>query len=625
MPYGFVGKLLEIDLSSERIREIELREELLRKFIGGRGLGSWLLWNRLGERWENLDPLSPENQLMFLTGPMTGYYPGARICVTGKSPLSNGIVGSTIGTELGIELKASGYDGLIVTGKASSPVYIFVNDDKSEIRDASKHWGKGGREILRDLIRETWGELKSRNRLKGIPKEPSILYIGPAGENLVRFAAVISKWTHAAGYGGYGAVMGSKNLKAVVVKGSGPLPDIADPKRFQELLSKVRETLLQNTYFRMWGTGHGGYAVGAITSSEPVRNWQEEWHDKKEYSQPYFESRVWVKRFWSDYGCPTSCLKVSLLVKDGEVAITDCPDYELQAYLGTNLGIFDPECSVYLSYLADELGFDGINLGKVLGFAAELYQRGIIKEEELGFRLSWGDCDSFAKLMRLIAERKGIASILAEGTFRAMKKLSELKKIDLSKYAVQTKGIGLGAHGIRSRKDYPSVIGYAVSVQGGDHTSVHSPYPQYSEDWFVFYDSAVICSFNSYALAGEFLIDFLNAVTGWNVTIEEWHNVIKKRILSIQRILLLLGGPDWRWDPRRDDDQPPRFYEPLPSGPYKGAKIYREEVEAEKKKYYRRMGWNEHGIPKREELERLGLRGLVPAVNKIKTRLGLIS
>ena len=365
---------------------------------------------------------------------------------------------------------------------------------------------------------------------------------------------------------------------------------------------------------------------GAMTSSEPVRNWQEEWHRKKEYSQPYFESRVWVKRFWSDYGCPTSCLKVSLLVRgDGEVAITDCPDYELQAYLGTNLGIFNPECSVYLSYLADELGFDGINLGNVLGFTAELYQRGILTEDELGLKLRWGDCNSFAKLMKLIAERKGIASILAEGTFRAMRKLSELKKVDLSKYAVQTKGIGLGAHGIRSKKDYPSVIGYAVSVQGGDHTSVPSFYPQYSEDWFVFYDSAVICSFNSYAFAGELLIDFLNVITGWDVTVEEWHNIIKKRILNVQRILLLLGGPSERWDPRRDDDLPPRFYEPLPSGPYKGAKIYQEEVKAEKKKYYQRMGWDEQGIPRKEELEKLGLEELVPAVNRIKSMLGFIS
>ena len=375
----------------------------------------------------------------------------------------------------------------------------------------------------------------------------------------------------------------------------------------------------------MWGTGHGGYTVGAVTSSEPVKNWQEEWHDKKEYSQSYFESKVWVKRFWSDYGCPTSCLKVSLSVRDGEVAITDCPDYELQAYLGTNLGVFDPECSVYLSYLADELGFDGINLGNVLGFAAELYQRGILTKDELGFELNWGDCSSFAKLVKLIAERKGVASILAEGTFRAMRKLSELKKVDLSRYAVQTKGIGLGAHGVRSKKDYPSIAGYAVSVQGGDHTSIPSPFLQYSEDWFVFYDSAVICGFNSYAFAGEPLIDFLNAVTGWDVTLEEWNNAIKKRILNVQRILLLLGGPDARWDPRRDDDQPPRFYEPLPSGPYKGAKIDREEVEAEKKKYYQRLGWDEQGIPKKEELERLGLGELASAVDKIKRALGLVS
>jgi len=623
MPYGFTGRLLEVDLSSEKTRAVELKEETLRKFIGGRGLGAWLLWKRLGDKWENVDPLSPENLLMFLTGPMTGYYPGGRICVTGKSPLSNGVVGSTVGTELGLELKSCGYDGIIFSGKASSPVYLFINDDKIELRDASKLWGKGGRETLREILRETWGELKEKDRLKGLPKEPAVLYIGPAGEKLVRVAAVIAKWTHAAGYGGYGAVMGSKNLKAVVVKGSKPLPEVADLTKYRELLSKARKILLDWTYMRVWGTGYGGYAVGAKTSSEPVKNWQEEWHDRKEYSQSNFESRLWVKRFLSDYGCPTSCLKISRLIRGDEVAITDCPDYELQAYLGTNLGIFSPEDAVYLAYLADELGFDGINLGNVLGFAAELYQRGILTKDDLGFELKWGDCDSFAKLMKTIALREGVGEILAEGTFRAMRKLSELKKADLSKYAVCAKGIGLGAHGVRSKKDYPSVIGYAVSTQGGDHTSIPSPYPQFSESWFAFYDSAVICAFNSYFVGDKALIDFLNVVTGWNITVEEWNNEILKRILNVQRTLLLLGGPDVTWDPRKDDDLPPRFYEPLPSGPFKGAKASKEEVEKEKKEYYKQMGWDENGIPRKEELERLGIKELGPAVDKIKRKLNL--
>lgn len=623
MPYGFTGKLLEVDLSSEKTRILELKEEIMRRFVGGRGLGAWLLWERLGDKWENVDPLSPENLLLFLTGPITGYYPGGRICATGKSPLSNGVVGSTIGTELGLELKPCGYDGILITGRASSPVYLFINDDKVELRDASRLWGRGGRETLREILRETWGELRENKKLVGLPKEPAVLYIGPAGENIVRIASITAKWTHALGYGGYGAVMGSKNLKALVVKGSGPLPEIADPTRYREILSKIRKILLDMTYMRIWGTGSAGYTVGAKVSSEPVKNWQDEWHDRREYSSSNFESRVWIKRFLSDYGCPTSCLKISLSTRGNEVAITDCPDYELQAYLGTNLGIFNPEDAVYLSYLADELGFDGINLGNLLGFAAELYQRGILTRDDLGFELRWGDCDSFAKLIRMIADRRGIGAILAEGTFRAMRKLSELKKTDLSKYAVHTKGIGIGAHGVRSKKDFPLTISYAVSVQGGDHTSLPSPYPHVSENWITFYDSAVICWFNSMNVGYKMLIDFLNIITGWDVTVDEWLNEILKRILNIQRIMLLLGGPDITWDPRKDDDLPPRFYEPLPSGPFKGSRITREEAEEERREYYEQMGWDENGIPRKDELERLGLKALSSAVDKIKRRLGI--
>ncbi|MEM1710725.1 MAG: aldehyde ferredoxin oxidoreductase N-terminal domain-containing protein, partial [Sulfolobales archaeon] len=218
MPYGFTGKFVEVDLSSSKVRVIDVSEELYKKFLGGRGLGSWLLWERLGRRWDEVDPLSPENLLIILTGPMTGYIAGVRLAVTGKSPQSGGTVGSTIASEVGLELKTSGYDGLIISGRAKDPVYLFINDDRIEVRDASKIWGKGIRETHKLLLRDVMPELR-KVPMYGEPKEPAMIYIGPAGENLVKMSAVEGKYAHAAAYGSYGAVMGSKNLKAVVVKG----------------------------------------------------------------------------------------------------------------------------------------------------------------------------------------------------------------------------------------------------------------------------------------------------------------------------------------------------------------------------------------------------------------------
>jgi len=617
VPRGYAGKYLEVDLSREKVKDITFDEEILEAYFGGRGLAAKILWDRIGDRWSRVDPLGPENIFMTLTGPMTGFYPGGRTCCSGKSPLSNGTVGSTTSSEFAHELKTTGYDGVIVTGRASSPVYILVTDEGGEIRDANHLWEKLGEETIKILNKEVTEELTRWKPNVGLWKEPGAIYIGPAGENMVRNAAVMTKLTHAAGYGGYGAVMGSKNLKAIVAKGRGPLPEVYAPEAVRALWERAHDYLISRDSFRRHGTGYGGWSTGAAYSSEPVRNWQEEWHDERSYGGPMFETRYWVKKYWADFNCTINCLKLSC-IKTGRWKgdITDNPDYEQQAYAGTNLGIFDPDDNIHLSALIDNLGHSGIGAGNAMGFTAELYQRGILTEEDIGFKLEWGDAEAFDKLARLIAYRRGIGDILAEGTLRAATRIGEMKGVDCTEYAVHVKGIEVGAHGTRSDADFLAHdMFYAVNVQGGDHTS--GAYDGYRDlSGSVFTDSAVYCTFCR--APQELVFDFAKAVTGFPMTLESWRRVNGPRIVTVQRALLMIGGPDIFWEPVKDDENPSRFYEPLPSGPWKGRTTDRELVEKKRAAYFETLGWDERGIPTKETLDKLGLSDLEPAMKKLR-------
>jgi aldehyde:ferredoxin oxidoreductase len=618
---GYAGKLLDIDLSTQSIKETRFSDEILREYVGGRGLATKILWDRLGAKWETVDPLGPENLLLLLTGPLTGYFPGGRTCVSGKSPQSNGVVGSTLSGEFGIELRCAGYDGIIVSGESEKPVYLFLKDSDVELRKASDVWGKDGKQTVSMLTRECRGLLNKRYQKYGEWKEPAMLCIGPAGENKVRTAIVGSKWAHAAGYGGYGAVMGSKNLKAVVAKGTGPLPEAADIKRVKKLIDAVCSDVYEGELWRRWGTGGGGYWFGNKTSSEPVRNWQEEWHDEKGFGVDKFENRLWMKQYWGDFGCPTTCLKLAV-VKDGKFkgAITDNPDYEMQAYLGPNLGIFTPEDNVFLTSLLDDLGLCGIQTGNVMGFAAELFQEGILTKEDMeGLDLKWGDTEAFASLAERIAYRENIGDTLAEGTYRAALKIGKLKNMNLLPHAVQSKGIGIGAHGIRSGQDFSDIISFACSVQCGDHTSMASlPLDGGGEIMGIFNDSGVFCNFNSFGVPRRTRFDFYKAITGLTLTRKEWCFTKALRILQLQRTMLLLGGPDIKWNPKIHDDNPPRFYEPLPTGPYKGKTTDRAAVERYKKRYYKAVGWDRNGVPTAKILRKLGLRDVEKALQRLR-------
>jgi aldehyde:ferredoxin oxidoreductase len=615
MTRGYAGKLLDVDLTHDTIKDLVLDDAVLRNYVGGRGLATQILWDRLGDKWKTVDPLGPENLFLALTGPLTGIYPGARVCVSGKSPQSNGIIGSTTSGEFPSELRCAGYDGVIVSGKASSPVFILVTDNTAEIRDASHIWGLEAFEMTKRITQDIRADLEKRKPTAGKLMEPGFIYCGPAGENRVRTAAVMQKISHAAGYGGYGAVMGAKNLKAIVAKGSRPFPEVWSPQAVQLLRDKVEDLILvTRDRMRRWGTGYGGWEVAARASSEPVRNWQDEYHDERSFGGDKFDFRYWVKRYWSDFNCITACLKLAV-VKTGPYkgAITDNPDYELQAFLGPNLGVYDPGECIYLSALMDYLGFSGINGPNTLAFAAELYQRGILTQQELGFELQWGDVQGFEKLAHLIVNREGIGDILAEGTYRAAVKLSELKGIDVLPYAVHVKGVEIGAHGTRSGLDM-NPIGYACSVQGGDHTS--RVFDAYSDMQMVYYDSAVLCSFCSYRME-DLIWEFHRAVTGWDTTKQDWYTQLGPRIMTLQRIALLLGGPDVTWTPL-DDDNPPRYYEPLPTGPYQGQTTDKAVVAEQRSNYFAGMGWDDHGIPTTETLDKLGLSAVKRVLPKIQ-------
>jgi len=616
---GYAGKILDVNLSDGSIETLRVDESTLRQYVGGRGLAAKILWNRLGGTWRTVDPLGPENILVVMTGPVTGYTTGGgRICVSGKSPLTNGIVGSTVGGEFPVELKCAGFDGLLITGKSERPVYILVTDDHAEIREADGLWGMDSKQTTRALTHEVRALLSEAKPKYGAWREPGILHIGPAGETLNRTAAVMQKWTHAAGYGGYGAVMGSKGLKAIVAKGTGPLPEVFDNDAVNAALRVMWDDAFQGGP-SLWGTAAQGYRVGYTTSSEPVRNWQEEWHDEKSIGADKLARRFWVKRYWSDYNCPRACLKLAV-IRAGEFkgAITDNPDYEMIASCGPNLGIFDPEGVVYMCAIADDLGFSGINGGNVWAFAAELYQRGILTKGDLGgIDLAWGDAKAFAELAWLMVRRERVGDILAEGTYRAAVKIGGMKGLDLLPYAVQYKGMEVGAHGIRSGLDYAGrwPMSYACSTQPGDHTSVASMRAG-GEAGGALGDSLVYCM-----MSGRGALEQLyQPITGWAMTAEDWAETHGRRIIQIQRAALLLGGPDFVWDPVEDDDNPQRWYEPLPTGPHKGAAPTRADCLEARGEYYQSMGWDENGIPTTEELTKLGLDSVDEALEGLRSR-----
>jgi aldehyde:ferredoxin oxidoreductase len=578
---GYAGQLLEVNLTSQTSRPLPLDPTLARDFIGGRALGVKMLWDEYGSSWADVDPLGPDSVLLILVGPTNGFAPGKTVSVF-KSPLNGGAIASTVSGDMNAMIRFAGYDGMIIRGRADAPVYLYVEDDKVEIRDARSLWGMNTREIHRVLMADT-------------DPATQFLYIGPAGEKLVKFAVIMSNWYKACGRGGSGAVMGSKNLKAIAVKGNRPLPEIADPDAVAVLMNKLhKEVPVNRADMHEYGTTRILYSTANERSAEPVRNWQEEWHDREETKVQHYADD-WQRRYWSDYACTLACCKIGR-IKEGPHAgeIFELPDFEGAAFVGPNFDIYSKQDIPYLADLFDIWGMDVISGPSVIGWAAELYQRGILTKADLdGIDLVWGNTEAFAQMIEKVARREGIGDTFAEGILRAAKIIGK----DSERYAVHVKGIEVGAHGVRSGKDYTrNPISYALSTQGGDHTSIAY---KANELWYL-EDTLVLCGF--WNPGTEVSLALLNASTGFDVTEEELNTTLVPRWVALQRTLLILAG----WSDQ-DDANPPRFYEPLPSGPDKGMKVDEAVEKKDLQEAYRARGWDERGIPTSETLERLGL------------------
>jgi aldehyde:ferredoxin oxidoreductase len=577
---GYHGQLLDIDLAAKTFKTVDLDAKLARDYLGGRALGGRMLMDAYGANWGKIDPLSPEAILLVLAGPTVGFI-SCKTNFVFKSPQSGGIVGAQGSGDFIHELRFCGYDGIILRGKAAAPTYLTIFDDKVEFRDASKMWGK---EIpaTHQMIVDEHGDRTSQ------------YYIGPAGENLVRYAAAITEWYRAAARGGPGAVMGSKNLKALVVRGTGPAPAVADQKKLLELMAWGRENLpMVRRSTVEYGTTGGVYSTGNARSSEPVNNWQSEWHDRKEVMAENFAANQWVRRYWADYGCVVACSKLGR-VKYGKRAgtIAELPDYESGALEGTNFGIFDIDEMAVSTVRPDDLGFDLISVGNVCGFACEAQQRGVLSAADLGgVQMKWGDTDSFMKVMDLIAYRKGeIPTLLGEGLAPAVKKIGKGSEA----FAMVSKGIEWGAHGNRSGKD-GTFISYSVGSQGGDHCSRATVQGETA----IFGDSSGLCNFSG--LNQDQQLEWLHAITGFGITSDELRKVLVPRWTTMMRISLLLAG----WT-HKDDVNPPRAYTPLPEGPFKGAKVEKAVETKMTQEMFAALGWDSEGIPTAATLQATG-------------------
>jgi aldehyde:ferredoxin oxidoreductase len=590
---GYAGKLLDVNLTAQTSRTVPLDPDLARDYIGGRAMGVKLLMDEFGSRWNELDPLSPEAPFIITVGPLNGYCAG-KTNSTIKSPLSGSAMAAQISGDMNAAIRLAGYDGIIIRGKADSPVYLYIHDDRVEFRDARSLWGMTTRETHRLLLADT-------------DPMTQFFYIGPAGENKVKIACVMANWYKALARGGSGAVWGAKNLKALALKGTKPAPAVDDIETMTGMLRHIHKVNpSRSPNMHEYGTARGIYGTGFDDSSEPVRNWQDEWHDEKAIKGEFFAAEQWQRRYWADYACTLACCKIGR-IKQGKHAgeITELPDYEGGAFCGPNFSIYNIQDIPHLCDVFDLWGIDVISGGAVVGWAAELYQRGILTKADLGgVELDWGNAEAFEEIIDMLGARKGIGNTLAEGVLKA----SEIIGQNSFNYAVQTKGIELGAHGVRSGMDYTrDVLSYALSTQGGDHTSIAG----LKIEGAVFNDSLVLCSF--WRVSNEERLKLLKASTSFDISEEELMDVYIPRWNTLQRVTQLLAG----WT-TKDDTNCPRFFEPLPSGPYKGLKVDKVEEQQRVQEAYKVRGYDRRGIPTSATLEKQGLQDVDELLNPFR-------
>ncbi len=618
----FLGRSLIVNLASQEVEVADFPEELAHKFLGGRGMNARQLLEHVGP---GTDPLGPENVLILSCGLLTGTQAPAssRLHVGARSPLTGLLGSSNVGGHFGAELRAAGFQSVLIRGRADRPVVLWLHDGRVEIRDASDLWGRDAW-ATQSRLQEELGEARAC-------PEPSrrakILAIGPGGENGVRYACIMTDRGHAAGRTGMGAVMGSKNLKAIAVRGE---------KRRGERDERVRALVKQ--YIEQIRSAPR-YDIYARYSNSAYVTWarEEGLLSTRNYRQTQFEGAEqidgrqiikYVTRSQSCHRCPVHC-KAELKVPSGRFATEgDRPDIEPIINLGSKCGLDDVEALLYLYNLAGQLGIDVISTGGVLAFAMELYERGILTEEDTGgVALTWGNAEAMETLMRQIARREGPGAVLAEGVRRA----AQLIGRGAEQYAFHSKGLELTAYDPRGALG--TALGYAVSTRGADFTSVYA-IPEYRWDAAqgrevfgtekavdrlsiegkgalikrsmivsAILDSLGLCKVPILSVMGDFSLEneaaLASALSGWPLTAADLLT-IGERILNAERLFNLRHGAT-----RADDDLPDRFTEePLPNGPTQGMTV---PIQFMVRDFYAAMGWDADGRPTQEKRRELGL------------------
>ncbi len=600
MGRSFWGKLLRVNLTDSTIKEEEIPEEKFKLYLGARGLGSRYF---IDEVDPNVDPLSPENKLIFAPGPLSGTTAptGGRYDVITKGPLTGTIAASNSGGFFGAELKFAGYDMIIVEGKAEKPVYISIRDNEVKIEDASSLWGKDVHETT-DLILEKFGDKRAR-----------VACIGPAGEKLVRFAAIMNDKDRAAGRTGVGAVMGSKNLKAIVVKGSKRV-EVANPEEFKAVVKEKIDLLKENGVTGQGLPTYGTKVLDNIINQNglyPTRNFQTGVFEETEpISGEALVDKYLVKNK-ACFACPIGCGRVTKLPSGLE---GEGPEYESGWAFGADCGVSDLNAIVEANFICNKLGLDTISTGTTIAAAMELYEKGYLPKDmiEKGPEPKFGNSEAIVYYAWAIGNRIGLGDKLAEGSYRFAESLGHpelsmsVKKQELPAYDPR----GAQGHGLE----------YATSNRGGCHVRGYMISPEIlgapekldpqqiegKDQWVKTFqdltaviDSAGLCLFTSFALGLSDYKDLVNAATGFDYTDEELLRV-GERIWNMERIFNLKAGigPD-------QDTLPKRFLEdPMPDGPNKGQVVKLSELLP---KYYKIRGWTEEGYPTEEKLKELGL------------------
>lgn len=569
---GNWGKILKVDLSGGTIEEEEIPEQYYRDFLGGSGLAAKWFFDHRG--WE-AEPLSPENPLMIMNGPLSGTsYPGvSRLEICARSPLT-GIWGeSSMGGHFSPQLKRTGYDGIIVLGVSEKPVYLYVTDEGTEIRDASHLWGKDTYET-EELLKEEVGD-----------KRAQVICIGPAGENLVKFANVMNDRGSTAGRCGMGAVMGYKRLKAVVARGNKKIP-VADETGFKAAREKMSEILK----FSMVAEGLHAFGsnvhmeYGMAIGDVPVKNWREAyWAEGPEKLGGTTVAETILTRTHSCFACPISCKRI-VEIKSGPYRMEEGPgsEYEAAAALGTLQRMDSMEANHKANELCNRYGMDVISCGSVIAYATEAYQAGLIKESDTeGMRLGWNQPDTLLELIRKIAYREGIGDRMAEG----VRSLS--REFGGEEFAIHVKGLECPMHDPRAL--WGMALTYATSIRGACHCADSNLYVDLgllnhndlgvkrswpyrakgkaaqtiaSQKKGAIANSAVICEYawNSAGGALPEMVMMLNPLTGFNYTVDELAKV-GDRIWYLKRAIGNLCGAT-----REDDRLPRRILEPHPEG-----------------------------------------------------------